>query len=155
MSLRLPRFLRSIPLVETNGTPSLAFHQWWDTTLKQIETSVQRIELALAAAGIALDDVGVLPAFGTRTVTTTTTLVSSDHLVLVDATAGAVTIELPPAASKEGFQIAVKKIDSSVNAVTVDGSASETIDGATTKALSAQYDSVTVASDGTEWWVIA
>lgn len=154
MSLRLPRFLRSIPLVESNGTPSLAFHQWWDATLKQIETSVQRIELALSAAGIALDNVGVIPAFNTRTVDIDTGLTASDYLVLVDATAAAVTVDLPPAASKEGYQIVVKKIDASANVVTVDASASETIDGATTKDLSSQYESVTVASDGTEWWIV-
>lgn len=60
MALRLPRFLRSIPLVEGNGTPTLAFHQWWDTTLRQIENSVEDIRLALAAAGIALDGVNTV-----------------------------------------------------------------------------------------------
>lgn len=154
MALRLPRFLRSIPLVETNGTPSLAFHQWWDTTLKQIEKSVTDIQLALVAAGIALDNVGVFPTFNTREINASETLEDDDYLVLVDATAGAVTATLPTAASKEGSKVTVKKTDVSVNAVTVEGDGSETIDGAANVSLAAQYDSVTVASDGTEWWIV-
>lgn len=153
MALRLPRFLRSIPLVEQGGTPTLAFHQWWDTTLKQIETFAEKVELALAVAGVALDNSAVLPAFETRTITSSEALTSADHLVLVDATAGAVVVDLPPAASKEGYQIVVKKIDASGNTVTVDGDGAETIDGSTTQVLSSQYDSVVISSDGVSWWI--
>ena len=154
MAIRLPRFLSSIPLVGTGGTPTLAFQQWWDTVLKQIESSFERIELALAAAGVALDSVGQFPSFNTREITASETLEADDYLVLVDATSGAVTASLPTALSKEGSQIIVKKIDVSANAVTVDADASETIDGSTTTSLAAQYDSVTVISDGTEWWIV-
>lgn len=154
MAFRLPRLLDSIPLVEPKGTPTLSFQQWWNSVLKQIETSIDRIELALAAAGIALDSVGTLPAFSVRTVTVNTGLTSSDYLVLVDATAGAVTVGLPPAPTKEGAAVVIKKIDSSTNSVTVEGNVSDTIDGATSQDLLNQYDAVTVASDGTEWWII-
>lgn len=91
--------------------------------------------------------------FGVRSVSATGDIASTDGLVLVDATAGAVTMTLPLAASVPGRVFAVKKVDASGNAVTVDGNGSETIDGATTQALSAQYDVLTVASDGTEWWI--
>lgn len=82
------------------------------------------------------------------------TLGWSDELVLVDATAGAVTITLPPAAQSRGQRVVVKKTDASGNAVTVDGSGAETIDGAATAALAAQYDSVDIQSDGTSWWKV-
>ena len=154
MALRLPRFLRTIALVEKNGTPTLAFHQWWDTTLKQIEKSVTDIQVALTAAGIALDNVGIIVPFQTRTVTSNTSLTTSDCLVLVDATAGNVTIDLAPVAGKEGSEVIVKKVDSSVNTVTVDANGSETIDGTTTKVLTTQYESIRVASDGATWWVV-
>ena len=39
--------------------------------------------------------------------------------------------------------------------VTIDGNASETIDGATTYALSAQYQSISIYSDGSNWHVVA
>ena len=78
-----------------------------------------------------------------------------DKIIRVDATSGAVTIALIAAATAgDGFQIAVKKVDSSGNAVTIDGNASETIDGATTLALSTQYDVALLACDGSNWHVI-
>lgn len=83
------------------------------------------------------------------------TATTSDFMILVDATSGAVTITLPAAASSAGMVVGVKKIDSSGNAVTVDGNASETIDDATTVSLAAQYDTAFLICDGTEWWKIA
>lgn len=154
MALRLPRFLRSIPLVEENRTPSLAFHQWWDATLKQIETSVSDIELALAVAGVALDDAALVTPFETRTVTTNTALTASDCLVLVDATSGNVTIDLPPALGKNGFEVIIKKIDSTANTVTVEPNGAETIEGAANKVLTTQYEVCRTASDGATWWLV-
>ena len=75
-------------------------------------------------------------------------------VVLADATSGAITVNLPAAADNENRMIAVKKVDSSVNAVTVDGNATETIDGATTNVLSSQYDVVMLVSDGTNWNIV-
>jgi hypothetical protein len=77
-----------------------------------------------------------------------------DKLILVDATSGAVTIALLAAATAgTGFQIAIKKTDSSGNAVTLDGNSSETIDGAATLALSTQYDIALLTCDGSNWHV--
>lgn len=87
-------------------------------------------------------------------VSTTYTLLATDGLVECDATSAAFTVTLTAVASSLGRVITIKKIDSSANAVTVDGNASETIDGATTYTLSTQYDSVTLHCDGTKWNVI-
>ncbi len=81
------------------------------------------------------------------------TATSSDYLLLVDATAGAVTITLPAASSSSGMVLIVKKTDSGANAVTVDANGAETIDGVTTVGLTTQYDSVKIQCDGTEWWI--
>lgn len=76
-------------------------------------------------------------------------------LVLCDATGGAFTVTLPSAVKSAGRRIIFKKIDVSANAITLDGDASETIDGATTNAsLASQYDTITLACDGTEWWIL-
>jgi hypothetical protein len=78
-----------------------------------------------------------------------------DKLILVDATSAGVTITLPAAATAgNGFRVAIKKIDSSGNAVTIDGNLSETIDGNTTSTLSTQYDTENLISDGTNWHAI-
>lgn len=87
-------------------------------------------------------------------VSTSTTLNDSHWTVLVDASGGAVTITLPAAADHKYREYNIKKIDSSAYAVTVDGNGSETIDGATTQVISAQWDCVTVHCNGTAWFVI-
>jgi hypothetical protein len=86
-----------------------------------------------------------------RTQTTTYTSRAGD-VILADATGGAFTVTLPVATGVT-VSITVKKIDASANAVTIDGNAAETIDGAATRLLSTQYEAVTLWSDGTNWWV--
>jgi len=76
---------------------------------------------------------------------------SSGDVVLADASGGAITITLP--APSENAWVQVKKIDSSLNKVTVAQNASETIDGQASIDLVNQYQSYIVVSDGTDWFV--
>lgn len=77
-------------------------------------------------------------------------------LYLVDASSGAVTAALPAAATAgAGFEVAIKKIDSSANAVTINPDGAETIEEAATFVLPAQFDVVVIRSDGDEWYVKA
>ncbi len=78
-----------------------------------------------------------------------------DKLIRADATSGAITITLLPAASAgDGFMIAVKKTDSSGNAVVIEGNSSETIDGQLTLSLSNQNEVAMLISNGTLWNVV-
>jgi hypothetical protein len=61
------------------------------------------------------------------------------------------TITLPTAVDNSGRKLTIKKVDSGTGTVTVDGEGSETIDGATTKVLSAQYTSLAIQCDGSAW----
>jgi len=79
----------------------------------------------------------------------------TNYFIKVNAASNNVTVELPPAASMFGRQFVIKRIDNSGNTVTIDGDGTETIDGATTQPLTTQYQSMTVISDGTEWWIVA
>ena len=81
-----------------------------------------------------------------------TVLTSLNDVVLVSASGAARTITLPTPIS--GKTITVKKTDSSANAVTISRSSTETIDGNNSVTLSAQYDSYTMVSDGTNWFII-
>ena len=72
--------------------------------------------------------------------------------VLVNASGGARVITLSSATGRTTYHI--KKIDSSVNTVTVQRSGSDVIEGGTTHVLTAQYDSVTLYSDGSGTWYI-
>jgi hypothetical protein len=95
---------------------------------------------------------GIYLASSTKTGAYTAT--DRDHLLLCDATSAAFTVTLPAVASNSGLVLVVKKIDASGNAVTLDGNASETIDGATTLALTAQWNRALIQSNGTAWFRI-
>lgn len=82
------------------------------------------------------------------------TLAATYEVANIDASGGGITITLPAAANIAGRQYTIRKSDASANAVTVDGNASETINGAATYALTTQYQSVTIMSDGTNWMII-
>lgn len=85
-----------------------------------------------------------------------TSTTDRNKLLLVDATSAAITVNLLAAATAEdGFEIAIKKTDSSSNAVTIDGNAAETIDGATTLVLSSENNSAVLVCDGSNWSVSA
>lgn len=86
------------------------------------------------------------------TVSANTTLDQTHSTVIVDASAAARTITLPAASGVTGRIYKIKSKDST-NVVTVDGNASETIDGSLTITL-AKHEVITIQSDGTEWWII-
>lgn len=88
------------------------------------------------------------------TVTTTTVLDADDIVILANATSGAITLTLPAAASSTNKFYIAFKTDSGGNAVTIDGNASEEINGATTLALAAQFDCAALWCNGTAWYAL-
>lgn len=90
----------------------------------------------------------------TATKTTTYTVTTADEVVPCDATSAAFTVTLPAISGITGYKVTIKKIDSSANAVTVDGNGSETIDGALTYVLSNQYDSVDLVAYSGGWLMV-
>jgi lysophospholipase L1-like esterase len=94
-----------------------------------------------------------LNQFEIRSVSASTTALLTDHTLIVDDTAGAVVITLQTAALAEKKVLYVKKIGAT-NTVTIDAAGAETIDGATTKVLSTQYERVAIQSNGTAWFII-
>lgn len=89
-----------------------------------------------------------------KRVTVSTTMTLNDGIILVDATAGNITITLLPALQWEQKIVTVKKIDSSVNTVTIDADSAELIDGIATKVISTQYTSYDFTSQGGAVWII-
>lgn len=83
------------------------------------------------------------------------TATTTDSAILGNATSAAFTVTLPTAVGVAGQTYFIKKTDSSGNAVTVGTTSSQTIDGVTTYVLGAQYQSVSVVSDGSNWQAIA
>jgi len=83
------------------------------------------------------------------------TVTTSDCIILVNASSGAVTITLPTAASAfnagDGNQFIVKKTDSTPFPVNVVVASSGTMDGQTTLSITNQYDTEEVVSNGSEY----
>lgn len=92
--------------------------------------------------------------FATATKTSNYTMATSDMVVLADAASGNVVITLPTASSTSGYRFFIKRIDNSANTVTVQRSSSDTIDGATSHTIDQQYTSMTVVSNGSNWYII-
>jgi len=87
--------------------------------------------------------------------TTTYTVEADDTLILAATAGGAFTATLPAASSvKPGHVKEFKKTDSSANDFTVARAGSDTIDGATSKVLGAQYDVLRIVSDGSSKWYV-
>lgn len=76
---------------------------------------------------------------------------TKDDMVLGDSSGGAFTVFLNPASTNTGKVYHIKKTDSSVNVISADANAAETIDGDVVQVLSIQYQSYSLISDGTEW----
>lgn len=113
-----------------------------------------------------LDWTGLTATIADLNSTTTTTLSKNttyavvigdrNKTILADATSAGFTINLPAAATVGNrFRIWIKKIDTTTNIVTIDGNASETIDGQTTFDLSDYNDFVGLQCDGSNWKLIS
>lgn len=92
------------------------------------------------------------------TTATSYTLTNNDYVLLVSPTAGNTTVNLPAVANIQPGRIYyVKRDATATNTVTLDGNASETINGATTRAVGAAGTAggVMIVSDGTAWHVLS
>ena len=80
------------------------------------------------------------------------TVTASDDIILANASSSTITITLPNAASSTRTFM-IKKTDTSSNAVVVN-TGGGTIDGSSSASMSRPYVSITVASDGTNWFIV-
>ncbi|TSC92837.1 MAG: hypothetical protein CEN89_419, partial [Candidatus Berkelbacteria bacterium Licking1014_7] len=83
------------------------------------------------------------------------TILASDYYIGVTSTAAARIITLPAAATAAIGKVYIIKDESggaATNNITIDGNAAETIDGAATKVINANYGSVQIITDGSNWF---
>ncbi len=88
------------------------------------------------------------------TSTTPFLMTSVYNVALIDSTVGAFIVDLPAAASYPGITYWIKKIDASINAVTITPNGTETIDGAATYVLTAKNKYVVILCDGGSWQIV-
>lgn len=89
-----------------------------------------------------------------RTITAAATIALTDYLVACDATSVGFTVTLPTVISARGMSLLLAKVDSTAHVVTVAGSGSETINGANTQTVSAQWGGFQLYCDGTTWYTL-
>jgi hypothetical protein len=103
-------------------------------------------------------DVPMMPTFQIinpriRTITATGSTTVHDDVVFCNNSSD-ITLTLHAAASAVRA-ITIKKIGNNTNIVTIDGNASESIDGETTMILFVRHDVITIVSDGSNWQIVA
>jgi hypothetical protein len=79
----------------------------------------------------------------------------ADDAGMIIVTADGKTVTLPEAAEAEGVMYIIKTTATHSDGLIVDAYSSETIDGATTKTSPAQYATITIVCDGTDWHVLS
>jgi len=143
----------SATLKKDGGNKATANINWGGFKIVSLGTPTADTDAATKAYA---DGKAAGAATSAKTAGYTVTASNDRVLFLCDTTGGAFTLALPAAASAgNGFEIAVKKTDSSANAITIDADGSETIDGAGTVAVSSRYDIAAIRCDGSGWHVVA
>lgn len=141
--------------------------------LKQLAAQIDAMAPTVAAlAGVPVSTFQAVPndisliEFGKRvtalenstfwvaaTKTTSFTVSAAENIFVCDATSAQIDVTLPNP-GLETRRIDIKKIDASANKVVINPFASETIDGNANFEITAQYTSITVVNDGTNWYII-
>jgi hypothetical protein len=132
-----------VGLTVTGAASQSANLQEWRDSTAAVLASVSAIG-TVNSTGLRLSTV-------TKTADYTATL--ADHTIRMDATSGNRTVTLPAASTCSGLILVIKLI-SATNTVTIEGNASETLDGALNIVINTQYALSKIQSNGTNWDVI-
>jgi len=90
----------------------------------------------------------------TVTKTTATLAVTGEENILCDSSSGNVTLTLPAVSGNNGLTYRIHNLSDS-NTCTIDGNASETINGVLSLDLESAKDSLTITTDGTSWYSLS
>lgn len=125
-----------------------------------LQSFVVRVTGAIIPTGkiIYIGASGILPQSPVGIVSVSTSgTVSNAYSEIVEqanASGGAITRTLYSGVGYSGFKVNIKKMDSSVNPVTVAATGGQTIDGFSSIQIFAQYNSLTFVFDGVSNWDI-
>jgi len=139
-------------LTITGGSGVVTTGQSTDTLV--IDLNVDNSTVEVNSDILRVKDSGITEAKRYRSVDSSFSnndTISSD-INLVSGGAGGITVKLP--APVTGKLVIVKKVDSAAGTVTVSRNNTDTIDGATSKILYYQYETLSFVSDGTNWFVV-
>lgn len=132
----------------------VASGQWIIQLGIAVNATTMSINSAGSAVAVKISSNGIGPYLSTSSKTANYTATANDDVLLCDASSASFTITLPAASSLPGKTYHVKKTDSSVNTITLDGNASETIDGLLTQVIATQYQTISIVNNGSNWSII-
>lgn len=138
-------FYQPTPLA-LDATDAVVLAEVWvddgSTSLSSVDLGDRRAFTGASSGG----------GYNTVTPVTSNYTASTNELVLVDASAGAVTVTQP--SPEEGKPVGVEKTDTSSNTVTISPNGNENVNYGSSEDLAAQGESVDLVSDGTDWYVV-
>lgn len=79
---------------------------------------------------------------------------SLEYVLLANATGGQVTLNLPACSGLTGKIYKIKKVDSSSNVITLNGSGTDKIDGQSSYSINYQYQAIELVCDGLAWYIM-
>ncbi len=114
-----------------------------------------RMGLGTATPNTRLQVIGAISTGVNALVTSTLTItaITANEHYPCDDVAGSFTITLPLASLSTGLSLTFIKTNISANTITIDADGSETINGAPNTTLTTQYETKTLWSDGTQWFL--
>lgn len=90
-----------------------------------------------------------------RTLTSGATLsVTTDSVVLCDATSGSFNVTLPAASGSNGKRFKIKRINTNINTVGIIPTGGDTIDGISVYTISNTFETVELVCNGSAWYII-
>ena len=120
-------------------------------TLPAVDGSADDVLTTNGSGTLAWDTVTATAATDTYNPQTTTyAALIADDFIDADASGGNFTITLYAASTNNGRKLTILNTGTS-GIVTIDGNASETIDGSTTLELTQRYQTITLVCDGSNW----
>ena len=123
------------------------------TGITRLATKAETTTGSSISTAVTPNGLAETPLFEARSVSTNVSAAIKD-VMLVDATSGNRIISMPVHTGNDSVIITVKKVDVSVNTVSI--STTGLIDGAASPyILTAQWESVTLISKGGNWFIIA
>ena len=111
----------------------------------ELNASTRAIPWSVFKSDISVGDDSIIDVFASQAIITFNTF------YFVNASAAALTMSLGTAVNNKGKWVFFKKVDSSINTVTLDPSGSEVIDLDASLVLSAANAFVRITSDGANW----
>jgi hypothetical protein len=141
----------AVPLVARGASAQTANLQQWQKNCGGSLSVVSKCGWLALGATCAPTTLHVAGSVSAKTVITSSNYAmgSSDFAVLAS---GAVTVTLPKASTAAGMLVFIK--NTSTSTVTLSASGTDTIEGAASKSLTKQYDSLQLISNGTNQWFL-